>query len=185
MKEPSQLGYALLGLIRQQPMSGYDLRKIFTATAMGSFSDSPGAIYPALGRLEAHGLARGIVEETGSLRRRRIFAITPEGLAVFETWLKMPVTRYDVMRRVDDLMLRFAFMDEALGAGYASGFLEQFAEQVAAYIPSLRKYLEDHASEMPLSGRLALECGIAEYEVRLKWARASLQLYERRKRNEP
>ena len=39
-------------------MSGYDLRKIFTTTAMGSFSDSPGAIYPALARLEANGLVR-------------------------------------------------------------------------------------------------------------------------------
>jgi DNA-binding PadR family transcriptional regulator len=47
----SILGYALLGLIHQKPSSGYDLRKTFTETAMGSFSNSPGAIYPALARL--------------------------------------------------------------------------------------------------------------------------------------
>ena len=65
MKNDSLLGFALLGLIHQQPMSGYDLRKIFASTAMGSFSDSPGAIYPAR-RLEARGLVRGTVEESAS-----------------------------------------------------------------------------------------------------------------------
>jgi len=55
------LGYALLGLIHQKPSSGYDLRKTFAETAMGNYSDSPGAIYPALERLESQGLVRGVI----------------------------------------------------------------------------------------------------------------------------
>ena len=57
----SLLGFALLGLLEERPRSGYDLRKVFAQTAMGTFSDSPGAIYPALGRLEKRGLVRGTV----------------------------------------------------------------------------------------------------------------------------
>ena len=65
----SLLGYALLGLLHQKPSSGYALRRVFATTPMGTFSDSPGAIYPALGRLERHlGLAMimrvGLVIET-------------------------------------------------------------------------------------------------------------------------
>ena len=60
-KIPS-LGYALLGLIEQKPASGYDLRKIFSSTSMKYYSDSPGAIYPALGRLEQQGLLRGTID---------------------------------------------------------------------------------------------------------------------------
>jgi len=56
----SALAFALLGLIGQEPRSGYDLRKFFSSTPMISFSDSPGAIYPALRRLEQRGLVRGI-----------------------------------------------------------------------------------------------------------------------------
>ena len=48
----SLLGFALLGLLHQKSASGYDLRKIFASTAMGTFSDSPGAIYPTLTMLE-------------------------------------------------------------------------------------------------------------------------------------
>jgi DNA-binding PadR family transcriptional regulator len=183
MENNSLLGYALLGLIHQQPMSGYDLRKVFTSTAMGSFSDSPGAIYPALSRLETRGLARGVIEDSSSLRKRRIFKITPKGLAAFKAWLKKPVTREDVIRGLNDLMLRFAFMDGVLGSKHAVPFLRAFADQLVAYIPSLQQYLDDQSSAMPLSARLAMECGIQEYAVRLQWAKTSITQYERRKRN--
>jgi DNA-binding PadR family transcriptional regulator len=178
MNSISRLGFALLGLIRLQPQSGYDLRKIFTTTAMGSFSDSPGAIYPALDRLQKIALVRGTVQKTSSLRARRVFQITPKGLVAFKSWLKKPVTRDDVIRGVADLMLRFAFMDGALGAEEAIRFLSEFAKELEAYIPTLQQFLELHTPEMPLSGQLALQCGIQEYKVRLRWARTSAALYE-------
>ena len=48
----STLSLAILGLIAQEWQSGYDIRKAFATTPMGHFSSSPGAIYPALKRLE-------------------------------------------------------------------------------------------------------------------------------------
>lgn len=184
MENDSLLGFALLGLIQQQPMSGYDLRKIFASTAMGSFSDSPGAIYPALRRLEARGLVRSEVQASTSLRKRRLFRIAPKGLAAFKGWLRKPVTRDDVIRRSGDLMLRFAFMDQAVGEERTVRFLRELAEELEGYISSLHEYFKSHASEMPLSGRLAGECGMQEYEARLRWARSSIALYEGRKRNQ-
>ncbi|HEX3968204.1 MAG TPA: PadR family transcriptional regulator, partial [Edaphobacter sp.] len=62
MSNFSILGHALLGLIYQQPLSGYDVKKIFASTPMAGFSDSPGAIYPALRRLEKSGLVRSEVQ---------------------------------------------------------------------------------------------------------------------------
>jgi len=50
----STLSLAILGLIAQQPQSGYDLRKVFSTTPMGHFSSNPGAIYPALRRIEGN-----------------------------------------------------------------------------------------------------------------------------------
>ncbi len=184
MQSDSLLGFELLGLIHQQPRSGYDLRKIFSTTAWGTFSDSPGAIYPALRRLETDGLALGTVEESSSLRRRRVYSITPQGLAAFKAWLMQPVTHDDVIRRIPDLMVRFAFMDETVGEVRTAAFLGEFAGQMAAYIPSLHQYLEAHASEMPLSSQLALKSGIQEYETRLAWARTCIAIYEQRRRNQ-
>jgi DNA-binding PadR family transcriptional regulator len=53
MNSASTLEFALTGLLRQKPQSGYDLRKTFTDTAMRHYSDSPGSIYPAMRRLQA------------------------------------------------------------------------------------------------------------------------------------
>lgn len=184
MNEQSILGFALLGLLETQPMSGYDLRKIFASTAMGSFSDSPGAIYPALGRLEKRGLVRGALEGSSSLRPRRVYRITPKGAAAFKMWLKKPVTRDDVIRHSNHLMLRFAFMDQSLGAEHAVRFLHEFADEVAGYLPSLKGHLVAHGGAMPLSGRLALEFGMQEYKTLLRWARKSIAMYEREKRNQ-
>jgi len=182
MAEQTILGFALLGLLETQPMSGYDLRKIFATSAMGSFSDSPGAIYPALGRLEKSGLVRGTLEGPSSLRPKRVYRVTPKGAAAFRAWLKKPVTRDDVVRHSNHLMLRFAFMDSSLGAEHAVRFLKQLAAQVEDYLPDLRGYLATQGSVMPLSGRLALEFGMEEYKTLLKWARNSIALYERGKR---
>jgi DNA-binding PadR family transcriptional regulator len=179
----SLLGFALIGLLHEGPKSGYDLRKVFASTPMGSFSDSPGAIYPALGRLEKRGLVRGKVQESQGLRKRRVFNVTAKGAAALKGWLGRQVTRDDVVRRIEELMLRFAFMGDVLGTQRARDFLQQYGTQLAEYVPSLKEFHRAQADKMPLSGRLAFESGIEEYEARLRWARSSLAVYEKGKRD--
>jgi DNA-binding PadR family transcriptional regulator len=178
----SILGYALLGLIYQQPLSGYDVKKIFASTPMAGFSDSPGAIYPALRKLEQLGFVRSEVEQLAGLRRRRAFEITPKGVAALKAWQSKPIVEEDMVRRLAELLLRFAFMDETLGAERSLAFLQEFAGKLAAYIPTLREYLDTHAGAISLSGRLALESGIQEYEARLEWAKSSIVRYRRRRK---
>src|SRR5271168_2747322 len=139
MEISSVLGYALLGLVSQRPLSGYDVKKIFATTPMAGFSDSPGAIYPALGRLEKAGLVRSEVKQMTGLRQRRVFRITPKGLASLKAWMAKPITEEDVVRRTGELLLRFAFMDQTLGAERSVEFLREFAEKMAEYIPRLHE----------------------------------------------
>ena len=182
METTSLLGYALLGLLHHQPFSGYDLRKIFSSSPIGGFSDSPGAIYPALRRLQERGLVRGVVEPSNGLRKRRVFRITPKGSASLKAWQRKAIVRDDIIHCMGELLLRFAFMDRTLGAQRAQAFLREFARELSSYIPTLRQHLDTHESEMPLSGRLALESGIQGYEAQLQWARESIARYERRKK---
>jgi DNA-binding PadR family transcriptional regulator len=182
MSKDSVLGYALIGLLHQQPLSGYDVKKIFASSPMGGFSDSPGAIYPALSRLEKRGLVRSEIEGSTGLRRRRVFHITPSGLAALKAWQRKPIVDEDVVRHLGELLLRFAFMDETLGAERSQAFLQEFAGKLSSYIPNLREYLKTHAKSMPVSGRLALESGILEYETRLHWAKSSIAHYRRRRK---
>jgi hypothetical protein len=93
-----------------------------------------------------------------------------------------PVTRDDVIRRIPELTVRFSFMDQKMGQEQTVQFLREFAKEVADYLPSLRQNLESHRSEMRHSARLALDCGIPEYELTLSWARKSIELYERKRK---
>jgi DNA-binding PadR family transcriptional regulator len=171
------LGYALMGLIHHKPSSGYDLRKVFAETAMGNYSSSPGAIYPALERLETAGLIRGTVEETGGMRRRKLYRLSPRGLAELKGWLLLPVRSSDVLRGSDALMLRFSFMDRVLGANVCIAFLENFRDAIAGYLPELESFLAGHAKVMTLSSRLALESGIRGYRSLHGWTAYALREY--------
>jgi len=173
----STLAFALLGLIGQEPRSGYDLRKFFSSTPMASFSDSPGAIYPALVRLEKRGLVREHVEKQSNLRRRKVFQLTARGRAEFRKWQTQPIWRSDVVRNLDRLMLRFAFMDQFAGKRAALRFLKGLNKELAAYIQGLRDYLRSNRESMPQSGALALESGIRTCEAQLRWTRAAMAVY--------
>jgi DNA-binding PadR family transcriptional regulator len=177
----SKLGCALLGLLHQNPASGYDLRKIFSATAMTTYSDSPGAIYPALQRLQQQGFIRGSIESGSGLRRRQVFHLTAQGTAQLRKWIARPVLRADVIRGLDEVMLRFAFSEQAVGPSASARILQSLQAELASYIPELHAQLSAGKATMPMSGRLALESGIKGYECLLRWTRAALGIYARKK----
>jgi DNA-binding PadR family transcriptional regulator len=172
------LGYALLGLLYLKPASGYDLMKIFSNTPMGSFSDSPGAIYPALRRLEDDALIAGEVEEGSGMRRRRRFHLTPAGHSALNTWLSSPVGPEQVTNRLNELMLKFAFLDDILGEASTLEFLRSFERELRTHCSQLRGFFDANKSKMPRSAMLALKSGVFGYEAQLQWTIEAVAIYE-------
>jgi PadR family transcriptional regulator AphA len=179
-KKIPALGYALLGLLHGKPASGYDLRKIFSSTSMKSYSDSPGAIYPALGRLQKQGLIRGTIEAGTGMRRRQVFRVTTKGLAELKKWIARPVTRDDIVRGPQEVMLRFAFSEMVVGSGAAIELLHSLEAELQGYVASLNEELKAMPAMMPASGRLAFECGVRGNQGLLEWTRYALTTYERK-----
>ncbi len=70
------LRLVVLTLIAEQPRHGYEIIKAIEDRLAGSYSPSPGVIYPTLTMLEE--LGHATVEESGGKKR---YAITPEGSA--------------------------------------------------------------------------------------------------------
>ncbi len=174
MDPPPAIGalkLALLGLLCQQPRSGYDLMKVFSDTAMGGFSSSPGAIYPALKWLEKNGYTRGKVQNRTQLRPKQVYKLTAAGVESLKQQLRRPVTRDDVMRHADIVLLRFVFAGDVLGRDEAVRILEEFAGEIESYLPDLKAQL----SELPPSagpyGAQALQHGIDGYRADARWAR--------------
>lgn len=177
--ELSTLSLAILGLISQRPLTGYDLRKVFLTTPMGHFSSSPGAIYPALKRIEEAGWIRSVAAQGQTRRQRVLYEITARGLGVLRQHLSQPVTSEDVIWRMDDLLLRFAFMDGLVGREMTVRFLEDFAARIDAHVADLRRYFEGVRDILPVCGKLAMENGLQSYETNAQWARHAIEELQR------
>jgi DNA-binding PadR family transcriptional regulator len=65
---------AILAVLAEQPMNGYQIIQEITERSGGMWKPSPGSIYPTLQQLEDEGLARTEVQEG-----RRTFHLTEDG----------------------------------------------------------------------------------------------------------
>lgn len=163
------LRLAILGLVAMHPQSGYDLKKVFETTPMGSFSSSPGAIYPALKGLETRGWIAGRPDAAGSRRPRVVYSTTGEGEAILRAELERPVTRDELIWHFDLVMLRFAFI-ERLGLSAALRFLREFQAEATTYVRHLEALREQMQDDLTPCSGLALEHGIQSFRGSAAWA---------------
>jgi DNA-binding PadR family transcriptional regulator len=72
-----ELRLLLLAMISERPRHGYELIKVIEERFGGSYTPSPGVIYPTLSWLDDMGYATVDAEESG----RKRYRLTPEGEA--------------------------------------------------------------------------------------------------------
>lgn len=169
MAQPSitRLGFALLGLIDQQPRSGYGLRRVFADTPMGSYSSSPGSIYPALKALER----QDFVTRRAEAGTRPVYRLTGRGQAVLDGWLAAPADAAEIVRHLDLALLRFAFLSGRDDRQATGRFLEDFHRALRAHADALRAFLDgSEGKALPLQPRLAVEHGLRSAEASAAWA---------------
>ena len=90
MPRENKTKYAVLGLLTYAPLSGYDIRRIYEQSLGNFWSESYGAIYPILKRLEEEGLATRAVERGDGKPDRNVYTITDLGREEMHRWLAQP-----------------------------------------------------------------------------------------------
>jgi DNA-binding PadR family transcriptional regulator len=81
---------AILGLLKEEPMHGYQLSQELTEQHGGLFRVSFGSLYPTLRRLEREGAIERVPSDRTTGRRKTVYRITPEGERSFLEWLEEP-----------------------------------------------------------------------------------------------
>jgi DNA-binding PadR family transcriptional regulator len=170
MRRLTNLEYLLLSLSRDQPASGYALRKAFADTPLGHYSDSPGSIYPALQRLRRRGLLRPVKGPSPNGRGTQRFAITPKALAELRLWAQQPITREEVRNDPAALMLRFVICAQLSGDSAAHQFVLHLETRALEIVEELQGYLAGSGKALPLATRLAVEQGLTGYRALAAWA---------------
>jgi DNA-binding PadR family transcriptional regulator len=75
MFEQGDLKLVILRLLEEKPRHGYEIIKELESRSGGTYSPSPGTVYPTLTMLEDIGYSRAVPEEGG----KKIYEITDEG----------------------------------------------------------------------------------------------------------
>ena len=78
--ESGEVRLALLSLLAERSMHGYELMKEIEARSGGIYKASAGAIYPNLQQMEDEGLIRAEADDNN----KRVYTVTPEGKKLLE-----------------------------------------------------------------------------------------------------
>ena len=82
------LELAILGLLKERSMHGYQLSKRLTDTLGGFWRVSYGSLYPSLKRLEKQGAVEQVFAQQEVGRRKNVYRITDEGETLFRQLLE-------------------------------------------------------------------------------------------------
>jgi len=190
------LELAILGLLKEQELHGYELKKRLTE-ALGTFSSvSFGSLYPALARLEAAGAVKAVeahgavpsIPMTGSMtgeaaaararrptkrggRARKVYGITERGERLFEELLETDSASGDDDRAFN---LRLAFC-RYLPPDARIGLLERRRAHLVERLARARGAIKAQRERMDAYTRSLMEHGTEATERDISWLDALIE----------
>jgi DNA-binding PadR family transcriptional regulator len=142
------LGYAILGLLSREDLSGYDLTRRMAGRVGYFWSAKHSQIYPELARLEAGGYVTHSVVEQTERPDKKVYRITAQGMKDLKEWAVQPPASRPVR---DELTLKaysvwMADKEKAVRLFREEGLRHE--EQFAHY-EELRAWMEaQHGQEL-------------------------------------
>ena len=181
MPKENRSKFALLGMLADCPMSGYDLRKHAAHSVAHFWKEDYGHIYPTLKLLVDEGLATRVEEPAAAGKPgRHVYTVTDEGRDALSAWLEEMPNPPNL--RIE-LLLKVFFG----GMAESERLAEMLSAQAAACEASLRQLRETEAlirraiAKGGEKGRAArfqlatLDYGKSYYENFAAWCRKTLE----------
>jgi DNA-binding PadR family transcriptional regulator len=158
------LKYGVLGLLKEEPLHGYEVKNRFESMLGGTWEVNIGQIYTTLQRLERDGLVRPVGSRGD--RGKQQYKLSPEGQTALDQWLALPDSGPQQLH--EDIYVKLL-----LATRIANGDLQpMLARQKRAYLQRLRDLnrLEEKARR---DGRIDLarlvRGALLHTEADLKW----------------
>lgn len=139
------LDLAVLGLLRDGPRHGYDLKQ--SLADLGFVRVSFGSLYPALRRLEK----RGHIEAVRATGRRKAYRITESGRAALDGMLRDEPATSEEDRRFSLRLAFFRYLEPGLRIKSLERRRRQLVERMGDAQQSLRKAATNAADRYTLA----------------------------------
>jgi PadR family transcriptional regulator AphA len=161
----------VLGLLANEPMSGYDVKRLFGRFRWLIGSSSFGNIYPALHALLEDGLVSVDVIASPDRPPRKVYSINEKGLDALQEWIEEPPA--------SDASLKAFVMRLLLSSNLSREGLVAHLEQRRAEVALQRDALHDMEAEAgrdDIGNRLALDYGLTMSGREIDWLDETLEL---------
>jgi DNA-binding PadR family transcriptional regulator len=160
---------ALLALLEQGPMYGYQLRAEFERRTGATWPLNVGQVYTTLARLERDGLVAalhdGVADDEGSAQHRVMYVATAAGREEAAGWFTTPVARTQPPR--DELAIKLALAVTVPGADVGA----VIQQQRSATMTALQDYtrLKRNGGDADLAWSLVLDSLVFAAEAEIRW----------------
>jgi PadR family transcriptional regulator AphA len=162
--------YFILGLLTQQPMSGYDIKRFLKSLSWLIGSPSFGSLYPALHALHKDGLVTVDVQPRQDKPPRKIYSTTKAGRQLLKEWINQPAKSSTPLKAfLMRLILATNFTHAILIA-----HLQQRRAQVADHQAALEQAVSTSDKKTNLKQCLAMDYGAALAAAESAWLDSTL-----------
>jgi len=175
MARAVSIRHLILGLLNQQAMSGYDIKRLLESLSWLMDSPSFGSIYPILRSLREDGLAT--MEEVLSQGKspRKVYTPTQSGRRALREWVNQSITAGASLKAfVTRLILAGSFSHTELIT-----HLQQRRSEVMACHTTLKQLAEAEYGTLDSGQRLTFDYGLALAAAELAWLDGALERLSR------
>lgn len=138
--------YAILGLLSWQPLTGYDIKKMFEGSPALYWSGNNNQIYKALVKLHEDGLVSREVELQENSPSRKIYTITAAGKALLRKWV---LSEPEIPQIKNAFLIQLAWAD-LLTTEELDGLLENYETDMRMQVAMLQ--LQEKQKSLSPSG---------------------------------
>ena len=167
--EKVSIKHVILGFLSETPLTGYDLKKKFSASDIFHWSGNNNQIYRTLVELHDEQLVTIEVQQQESKPPRKIYTITEKGLTALREWM---LSTPELPQFRNALLMQLMWGEQVEGDA-VSGMLRVYENELGEHIVILREQMRRNGLSSQNSAfreRIA-EHWIAFYEMEVGWVR--------------
>jgi DNA-binding PadR family transcriptional regulator len=166
---------AILGLLSDGPMTGYEIKVCFRNMIRHFWNVSDGQLYPTLKKMHEEGAISREVVQQDSTANKHLYSITDQGRRQFEKWVREPVTKFEELK---EPFVTKVFFFHKLSKEEVLGQLRHQLELHYRILEEFRGIRESYEDRITAFQRIIGDIGLLYVEVRILWIARMIELVE-------
>lgn len=167
---------AILGLLSDGPMTGYEIKQFFRNVIKHFWNVSDGQLYPTLKKMNKEEVISLQVIQQDSTANKHLYSITEQGRKHFEQWLREPVTKFEELK--EPFVIKVFFFDK-LSREEILWHLRSQLELHFMILEEFKGIRHSYEDTVTAFQRLIGDIGVVYVEVRILWITRMIELVQK------